>query len=201
MGASDSESLPAIGFLTVVTIPDQGLVGGYLVLNAAARPLEFHCTTPVRANRAQEILYGPTLRPYLFGEQIGKTLLARSKTKPLLALTDVQDVLAARDFTPLPVVFVVPSAIHTTTSDNGEHLHTNASRELSLEQSPPNKPWASDKLIEFSLGGQRVAIGEAFQKDQQAVQESWQATIGGFDLREPFGRIREAIEESQGGSR
>ena len=70
MGASDSKSLPAIGFLTVVTIPDQGLVGGYLVLNAAARPLEFHCTTPVRANRAQEILYGPTLRPYLFGEQI-----------------------------------------------------------------------------------------------------------------------------------
>ena len=133
--------------------------------------------------------------------------MARSKTKPLLALTDVQDVLAARDFTPLPVVFVVPKTIHTTTSDNGEHLHTNASRELSLEQSPPNQPCqaatclASDKLIEFSLGGQRVAIREAFQKDQHAVQESWQATIGSFDLREPFGRIREAIEESQGGSR
>ena len=207
MGASDSKSLPAIGFLTVVTIPDQGLVGGYLVLNAAARPLEFHCTTPVRANRAQEILYGPTLRPYLFGEQIGKTLLARSKTKPLLALTDVQDVLAARNFTPLPVVYVVPKSIHTTTSDYVEPLNPDFSSEQSLQQSSPNEPieattcLASDKLIEFSLGGQRVAIGEAFQEDQQAVKESWQATIGGFDLREPFGRIREAIEESQGGSR
>ena len=54
---------------------EQGLFGGYLVLNLLGRPLEFHCTAPVRPNRAQEILYGPTLDPYLCGERIGQTLV------------------------------------------------------------------------------------------------------------------------------
>ena len=64
-----------LGFLTVVEDQKSGLFGGYLVLNSAGRPLEFHCTAPVKPTRAQEILYGPTLKSYLYGEQIGKTLL------------------------------------------------------------------------------------------------------------------------------
>src|SRR4051812_23172961 len=55
----------ALGFLTVVEDEQQGLVGGYLLLNPLGRPVEFHCTAPVKPNRAQQILYGPTLRPYL----------------------------------------------------------------------------------------------------------------------------------------
>ena len=72
------KSLLAIGFLTVTRDVEQGLFGGYLVLNFLGRPLEFHCTAPVRPNRAQEILYGPTLDPYLVGERIGQALLETS---------------------------------------------------------------------------------------------------------------------------
>ena len=42
-----------------------------MLLNLAGRPLEFHCTAPVKPNRVQQILYGPSLQPYLYGEQIG----------------------------------------------------------------------------------------------------------------------------------
>ena len=59
MSASDSKSLTGIGFLTVVELPQYGLCGGLLVVNAAARPLEFHCTAPVKADRA-----GDPLRPH-----------------------------------------------------------------------------------------------------------------------------------------
>ncbi len=77
MSSSTQKSMPAgIGFLSVIEHDELGLFGGYLVLNMAGRPLEFHCTSPVRPNRAQEILYGPTLRPFLFGEQIGQALLS-----------------------------------------------------------------------------------------------------------------------------
>ena len=96
----------AIGFLTVVENAELGLLGGYLLLNAAARPLEFHCTAPVKPSRTQEILYGPTLRPYLCGEQIGQTLMARSKLTPVVVCTDSQPVLAAREGTQLPMVLV-----------------------------------------------------------------------------------------------
>ena len=107
MAASVRKSLPAIGFLTVLEHGQHGLFGGYLVLNTAGRPLEFHCTTPVRPNRAQEILYGPTLRPYLYGEQIGRTLLAKAKSEPLAVCTDVEPALALRDFVPLPLALVL----------------------------------------------------------------------------------------------
>ncbi len=92
MKTSDPKSKPALGFLTVIEDPQQGLFGGYLVLNMAGRPLEFHCTAPIQPNRAQQILYGPTLQPYLFGEQIAQTLFTKAKTQPLVLLADREPV-------------------------------------------------------------------------------------------------------------
>jgi len=106
MSSASPKPTASIGFLTVVENTELGLLGGYLLLNAAARPLEFHCTAPVKPSRTQEILYGPTLRPYLFGEQIGQTLLARSKLTPVVVCTDSQPVLSAREGTHLPLVLV-----------------------------------------------------------------------------------------------
>src|SRR5438034_1245608 len=96
MGVDDPKSPPAIGFLTVLEHAQQGLMGGYLVLNESGRPLEFHCTTPIKPNRAQQILYGPTLEPYLFGEQIGKALVSKSAVDPLLICTDLRAAMAVR---------------------------------------------------------------------------------------------------------
>lgn len=96
-----------LGFLTVVENAELGSIGGYLLLNAAGRPLEFHCTAPVKANRTQEILYGPTLKPYLYGELIGQSLIAKSKQKPVVVCTDDEAALSARDFTQIPVVLVL----------------------------------------------------------------------------------------------
>jgi hypothetical protein len=93
-----------LGFLTVVEHAELGLLGGYLLLNTAGRPLEFHCTAPVKPNRTQEILYGASLRPFVFGEQIGRTLLAASKLTPVVVLTDCDAMLSLRDHTHLPVV-------------------------------------------------------------------------------------------------
>jgi len=56
-----------------------GATGGLLIVCDRGRPLEFHCTEPVRTSRAQQILFGPTLRDYLCGEQIGGALLAKAK--------------------------------------------------------------------------------------------------------------------------
>src|SRR5262245_14044627 len=103
---SAATTTAALGFLSIVENAELGLIGGYLLLNAAGRPLEFHCTAPVKANRTQEILYGPTLKPYLYGEQIGQTLLGKSKLTPVVVCTDSEAVLAARDFTHLTLVVV-----------------------------------------------------------------------------------------------
>src|SRR5208282_481003 len=106
-----NNSRAAIGFLTVMDDPQHGLFGGYLVLNLAGRPLEFHCTAPIKPNRAQQILYGPTLESFLYGEQIGSTLLGHAKTSPLVVCTDREPVLSLRDLVDVPVALVLPPAV------------------------------------------------------------------------------------------
>jgi hypothetical protein len=164
---SSTRSAACLGFLTVIEQAELGLLGGYLLLNAAGRPLEFHCTAPVKPNRAQEILYGTTLQPFLYGEQIGQTLLARSKATPLVVCTDCEPVLAARDFTHVPLVLV-----------RGDE-----------------ERGAGDR--EFTLARNRVMTALHYGSDQQAIREVWPAQADALDLLEPFARIREALEEAQ----
>jgi hypothetical protein len=97
---------PTFGFLTVVDSPTHGVFGGYLVVDELGRPVEFHCTTPVKVSRAQQILYGPTLHGHLHGRQIGATLLAEGATQPEIVLTDVESMLQVRPHTDLPVALV-----------------------------------------------------------------------------------------------
>ena len=59
-----------LGFLGVQREP-AGYVGGYLVTNRWGRPLEFRLSSPVLPNKVQQILYGPTLEPYLCHTYIG----------------------------------------------------------------------------------------------------------------------------------
>lgn len=92
-----------LGFLSVVELPSTGYVGGLLVTNQLGRPLEFQCTTPVRPNRTQEILYGPTLRPFLLSDLIGKTLFERLTVKPQAIVVADADFLSLRPHLSIPV--------------------------------------------------------------------------------------------------
>lgn len=96
----------SFGFLTTLESPTHGLFGGYLVVDALGRPLEFHCTAPVKVSRAQQILYGPTLQGHLHGRQVGGALLAEGKAGPAVVLTDSDAMLHVRSQTNLPVVIV-----------------------------------------------------------------------------------------------
>src|SRR5690348_3054964 len=107
MSTGDPQSQGALGFFSVLEHEQLGLVGGYLILNPSGRPLEFHCTAPIKPNRAQQILFGPTLDSYLYGEQIGQTLLAKGSVEPWAVWTDVERALAVRDYVKLPVAMVL----------------------------------------------------------------------------------------------
>ena len=195
MTASSVKPLPTIGFLTVCDQADRGILGGYLILNTAGRPLEFHCTAPVRPTRAQEILYGPTLRPFLFGEQIGRTLVAKATSEPLFVCTDVEPVLALRDCSPVPVVLVrsVPAedaALHGAAAALNPTLRLDAAH-------PTPPPAKRETLVWFALGERAVAVAQAHAEDREPIHRDWQSQLEGLDLSEPFTRIREALEEAQ----
>lgn len=109
MRRGDAEGL-SFGFLTAVESTAHGVFGGYLLIDPLGRPLEFHCTAPVKVLRAQQILYGPTLAGDLQGRQIGSALLAEGGCRPAVVLTDSEAMLHVRPHTPLSVALVRPAA-------------------------------------------------------------------------------------------
>lgn len=106
MTAEGSRDQFRLGFLTAIETTDRGYVGGLLVTNHFGRPLEFQCTAPVKPNRTQEILYGPTLVPFVLGELIGRTLVEKVGIKPHLVLTERPELLDVRAHVNVPVACV-----------------------------------------------------------------------------------------------
>lgn len=96
-----------MGFLTAVEDAERGFVGGLLVTNRFGRPLEFQCTAPVKPNRAQQILYGPTLRPFVLGELLGRTLLDKVGVKPHLVLIESDEIIDLRQHVPMAVAYLI----------------------------------------------------------------------------------------------
>lgn len=196
--SASQKSLAAIGFLTVTRDAQQGLFGGYLVLNYLGRPLEFHCTAPVRPNRAQAILYGPTLDPYLCGERIGPTLLEKSKAAPQVVFTDCEPAMAARIFVATPMGLVLDT---TQPADPAGPATDRAPQGLASETLAPRAGLGFALLPRFSLGSVDVAVLAEHPEDQPQLLECWTQFAGQIDLHEPFGRIRDAIDEARASTR
>jgi hypothetical protein len=198
MASGEAVSSTALGFLTVVEHPQHGLFGGYLVLNTAGRPIEFHCTAPVKPNRAQEILYGPTLKPFLYGEQIGRALVSKSTTVALAICTDCEPVLELGDFVPTPVVLVLCDRLE---SSPGLTSCTSESASPPADNQRGSTMHGHAGLRTLEIGRNRLAVRNSRMADADAIVAQLAAVADGFDLAEPFGRIRDAIEEAQRAAR
>ncbi|MCA9185632.1 MAG: hypothetical protein R3E01_34980 [Pirellulaceae bacterium] len=177
----EGETASTFGFVTITESTELGYIGGLLLLNRLARPIEFHCTVPVKANRAQEILYGPTLRSYLCGERIGPALLEKTKVAPQLVFTDQWELLDARAFVTMPILFVVPPPNETPAA------------ELAV---PPMSSSAESASLQLELGSFALRAHHDFASDAEMATLIWQQSDVALDLREPFERIHEAIREA-----
>jgi hypothetical protein len=179
--------------LTVCDHEQQGLFGGYLVLNTTGRPVEFHCTAPVRASRAQEILYGATLKPYLYGEQIGQALLGKANISPLVVFTDQETVMSVRPFADVPVACVLADAGQNDAPSDGDRP---GYWRVDQAHADVASPFATG-LREFAVGNQRVAVLQTHEEDARVIVQRCEDFAESFDLSEPFSRIREAIDEAR----
>lgn len=165
-----------IGFLTVLGTVPLGLIGGLLVLNRHGQPSEFHCTAPVRPNRAQEILYGRSLLPFLCGEQIAPALLRRAKSELFAVITDRSEVLSIDQNISPPILLLLP--------ENGDI-------------SPPEgwlfNAWDAEQTNRIAC----PSLWRGQTSDDGAIIEKLSEFRRFIDWTEPFERIGLAIEESQ----
>lgn len=184
-----------LGFLTTVELAEKGYVGGLLVTNQHGRPLEFQCTTPVKPNRTQEILYGPTLRPFVLGELIGGTLIDKVGVKPDLILTEQPELLDLRNCISIPVACLKTSA-------EGAPLPSKSSEpvESTRGDGDPGHGDSSERVAEqnhaIRLGRQQLRFHAAHSEDGGIVSRKADRIPHHADLSEPFQRVREALNET-----
>jgi len=182
MGSGDKPSAVG-GFYTVVTHEQHGLFGGLLLLNKSGRPLEFHCTAPIKPNRAQEILYGASLESYLYGEAIGAALLAKATSAPTFVCVESAAALSVREFVDAPVAMVVSDAEREAEAEDRPLFRVDAAHERGL--------------YHVHFAGRKLALPKRFAGDAEVLEQGLKLLPEHFDLAEPFARIRGAIEEAQ----
>jgi len=193
MGNETLSQETTFGYLSVINSIEHGYFGVYLIVGPLGRPLEFHCTAPVRPNRAQQILYGPTLEPYLLGEQIAGAMLNAAKLKPSLILTNCEATLHARTRISSAMVLMCGNVAATDGRDGSSPASTGVATKPLISPGPHDT--FSVETFEFIL-----PIG--FESDRDQVLRLLTDLARQIDLAEPFGRIEEAIREAQrlGGS-
>ena len=180
MGENPSRKKNAnLGFLSIIEDPEAGTFGGFLILNTNGRPLEFHCTAPVRPNRAQENLYGSSMKSFLYGELIGLTLVEKSAKEVIAIFTDEPDAMGLRELTKTPLALVADQS-----SDKKSYRIDLAHQNLIAPH------W-------FEVGVNKLTVAKSSEQDASQFQEQLSPLIETFDLSEPFFRIREAIKEAQ----
>ncbi|MEY3174522.1 MAG: hypothetical protein RLZZ436_2436 [Planctomycetota bacterium] len=157
-----------LGFMETIEVDGRGHIGGLLVTNQNGRPLEFQCTTPVRPNRTQEILFGDTLRPWLLAELIGGTLLERVGIKPGLVITSDPHMLELRNHTSVPVALA----------------ETQAASKAAAE-SPTLK-----------LGNSQLRFHSSHATDISELSSRRHLIPESANLQEPLERVREALAET-----
>jgi hypothetical protein len=191
MGNSAAEGASAFGFLTVRYHYQLGFFGGLLTVNALGRPKEFHCTLPLRPNRAQEILYGASLIDFICGEQIGLALAKRAKVAPSLLLTDSRSVLGLRRVHSTPLVLSEGSL-------SGDDAAAASSR---IELVLPESQLPDDQLASGHLAGRPILVLGEHAADAERAIQLWEELRPQIDLEEPFSRIVEALCEAHPSAR
>jgi hypothetical protein len=159
----------SFGYLSALESAEHGFFGGYLIVTPQGRPLEFHCTAPIQPSRAQTILYGATLRPFLIGDQICRALLDAAKVQPIVVLTDSDAALQANARFPMPLALVTDGAAIDQPASIGEFTF---------------KEW-------------RLRLPAGRERDEQQIVDALTQLAQQVNLVEPFARIHDAIREAQ----
>ena len=169
-----------IGFLAVRYHAEHGFFGGYLIVNHLARPLEFHCTMPVKPNRTQSLLYGSTLSGFVCGEQIGKALYTKAKLKPNLLLADSSAALAITNVCTVPAAQLVGEPHAAATVDQSFTV--------------PDAPELETR--DFVHGDVQLSIPISSRVGDEVFSDHLAKLSDNFELSEPFQRVVEALLEA-----
>ncbi|HQX15070.1 MAG TPA: hypothetical protein PLA27_01520 [Anaerolineales bacterium] len=168
---SDSPEI-RLAFMDATVFSDGSIRGGILTTDVETRPYEFRVTSPIKPTQVQQILYGASLKDYVYGELICTPLVKATKEKLSMVLVKEIFLISMRPLVSVPVIIVRSS--NSQTSDGIRSVsfspHQNFRNELSFAQTILTPVMQKHDLLEpferlrLALNEvHRVGLGEAMK--------------------------------------
>jgi len=159
----------SLGYMMVTRTPDNEYVGGIMVTDPYAIPVEFKYSEPIKPTGLQKILYGNSIEKYLLVDVIAKKLLQNIEEKPKFILIEDSRLLDIQF--KMPIIYIT---VPTKSSDESKEMKVR--EELSKEH--------------LESGYDLIFNGTLTSDDTK-----WLERISDeIDIMEPFHRLKEALD-------
>lgn len=165
---------PRLAFIDVAVFPDGSIRGGILTTDMETRPFEFRVTSPIKPTQVQQILYGASLKDYVYGELICTPLVKATKEKLSMVLVKEIFLISMRPLVSIPVIIVRSGNAQTVNGIRPVSFspHQNFRNELSFAETILTPVMQKHDLFEpfervrLALNEvHRVGLGDAVKND------------------------------------
>ncbi len=163
-----SDANMTLGYLIVTRTQDNEYIGGIMVTDPYAIPVEFKYSEPIKPTGLQKILYGNSIEKYLMVDVIAKKLLQNIEEKPKFILIDDTRLIEVQS--KIPIIHIALSS---------KNLDDNQEERLRDELNRETLQSGFDVLCEGSLTSDD---GKWLNKISEEI-----------DILEPFRRLKEAL--------
>jgi hypothetical protein len=96
-----------LAFMDVLVFSDGSIRGGILTTDIETRPYEFRITSPIKPTQLQQMLYGTSLKDYVYGELICAPLIKATKEKISFVLVRERYIMDVRPLVSVPIVLAI----------------------------------------------------------------------------------------------
>ena len=158
----------SIGYMMVTRMDENQYIGGIMITDSYAIPVEFKYSAPIKPTGLQKILYGNSIEKYLMVDVIAKKLLQNIQEKPKYILLEDSRLLDLQG--KIPTIYIA----NTSGADEGNFDRMR--EELQKEM--------------LDTGYTIICNGNLMSEDVKLLEK----ISNEIDILEPFHRLKEALK-------
>lgn len=157
-----------LAFMDVILFSDGAIRGGILTTDIETRPYEFRITSAIKPTQLQQMLYGTSLKDYVYGELICAPLIKATKEKISFVLTKERYIMEVRPLVAVPIVLM--SYNDKAAGDGAKSMSFQMHKDYSTELSQA-------KVILTPIT-QKLDLMEPFERLKLALNEVHRLGVG-----------------------
>ena len=95
-----------VGYISIIELAPDLFRGGILLTDLRGKPQDFRCTSAIKPNSIQRVLYGGTLIEHMAMDLCGLPLLKALPKTPAVLFADRPELLVLRPITEIPTLWL-----------------------------------------------------------------------------------------------